>query len=384
MTHCGLHWHWLAHCPTAVNLPSRVTKAGVYQAWKKPIIVSVSQLSEPLMSSKPPEPPGKEAAPPKKLSNKKKRSPDAEAGRRSQLAFSRWPLACCVAFVLLYIFHPQIHALAPGIALTSLRNIAAVGMFYSFSWLLARSFRALMTRNGKTAGRRKVPRLLTELVSVTLFTIATMLAIGLLIGRSSGGVLASSGLIIAILGFAIRNVLADVLSGIALGLEAPFRIGDWVEFDSITTGRVTEIGWRTTRILTADDTYMILPNSQISRQMLTNYSAPRKHYQASVQIILRHTVAASEAKRLLQEAARLALENPGMVETQKAIVRATDYGVEGITYTIKYWVSNFAFDMECRDAMLAAIDQTLRDNQALPMIERVRLVVGEDKVVRGE
>lgn len=307
----------------------------------------------------------------------------AEPRRRRRPAFSPWPFAWCTAAVLLYVFHPQIHALLPGVAISSLRNVAAVAIFYSSSWLLARSFRAFVTRKGKATGRRRAPKLLSELVSVTLFTIATMLAIGLLIGKSSGGLLASSGLIIAILGFAIRNVLADVLSGIALGLEAPFRIGDWVEFDSITTGRVTEIGWRTTRILTADDTYMILPNSQISRQMLTNYSAPRKHYQASVQITLRHTVPASQAKPLLQEAAKLALENPGMVETQKAIVRATEYSAEGITYTIKYWVSNFAFDMECRDAMLAAIDSTLRENGALPRVEPVRLMLGEDKIVRS-
>src|SRR5690606_9627675 len=99
-----------------------------------------------------------------------------------------------------------------------------------------------LSRQGNSKGRRRAPRLVRELVSVTLFTVATMLAVGVLIGRSSGGVLASSGLIIAILGFAIRNVLADVLSGIALGLEAPFRIGDWVEFDTVTAGRVIEIG----------------------------------------------------------------------------------------------------------------------------------------------
>src|SRR5690606_7860799 len=123
---------------------------------------------------------------------------------------------------------------------------------------------------------------------------------------------------------------------------------------------VIEIGWRTTRILTADDIYMILPNSQISRQMLTNYSAPRKQYQATMQITLNHDVPVAQAKALLKEAARHALSNPGMVETQKPIVRATQYGTEGITYTIKYWVSNFAFDMECRDVMMAAVDETLR------------------------
>lgn len=320
------------------------------------------------------------------IATKKKRSAksEPEAGKKKRLAVSPWPFVGCVLSVLLYVFHPKIHAYMPGVELESLHNIAAVALFYSFGWLLAHTFRAFVSRKRKSgSSRRRAPKLLTELVSVTLFTLATMLAIGVLIGKSSGGILASSGLIIAILGFAIRNVLADVLAGIALGLEAPFRIGDWVEFDSITTGRVTEIGWRTTRILTADDIYMILPNSQISRQVLTNYSAPRKHYQASVQITLKHNVATLQARELLLEAAQRAQENPGMVATQPALVRATEYGAEGVTYIIKYWVSNFAFDLECRDAMLAAIDATLRENNALPFVEPVRLMLGEDKIVRG-
>ncbi|NYT84825.1 mechanosensitive ion channel [Pusillimonas harenae] len=274
--------------------------------------------------------------------------------------------------------------LLPSVPVSTLHNVAAITIFYSFSWLMARSFRAFTLRQRTGGGRRKAPKLLSELVSVTLFTIATMLAVSVLIGKSSGGVLASSGLIIAILGFAIRNVLADVLSGIALGLEAPFRIGDWVAFDTVTTGRVIEIGWRTTRILTADDTYMILPNSQISRQMLTNYSAPRKYYQATIQIVLGHDVPVTQARTLLKEAAKRAQDNPGMVETQKSIVRATLYSPEGITYTIRYWVSNFAFDMECRDAVLTAIDETLRKHEVSRRGTQVKLVLGQDKVVRGE
>src|SRR3546814_12960273 len=102
------------------------------------------------------------------------------------------------------------------------------------------------------------------------------------------GALAGSGIVVAIVGFALRNVIGDVFSGIALGIEAPYRIGDWVEMDSTVKGRIVEIGWRTTRLQTRDQTYMILPNSQIARQRLTNYSAPRRHYRATVPIGLDH------------------------------------------------------------------------------------------------
>ncbi|VDL08873.1 mechanosensitive channel protein [Bordetella pertussis] len=177
-----------------------------------------------------------------------------------------------------------------------------------------------------------------ELVSATLFAIATVATIGVFLGQSAGGILASSGLIIAILGFAIRNVLADVLSGIAIGVEAPYRIGDWVGFDATIRGRVTEIGWRTTRILTPNDTYMILPNSQISRQMLTNYSAPRKQYQGELEIVLSHDISISDGKQLLFDAALSTSPAESLAPGQKPRVRATAYTAEGVTYKIKYWV----------------------------------------------
>ena len=49
-------------------------------------------------------------------------------------------------------------------------------------------------------------------------------------------------MILAVLGFAIRNVVADTLSGIALSVEAPYRIGDWVDIEQVARGKVIEIG----------------------------------------------------------------------------------------------------------------------------------------------
>src|SRR5690606_36979459 len=196
----------------------------------------------------------------------------------------------------------------------AIQHLSTAALVYSLAWLLSRVVCRALARKGK--GKRKTPKLLSELLTAVLFTVATIVALGLMLGQQAGGILASSGLVIAILGFAIRNVLADVLSGVAIGLEAPYRIGDWVEFDTGTSGRVIEIGWRTTRILTPNGTYMILPNSHISRQMLTNYSAPRKHYQSSLQIVLGHDIPVSKAKDVLLTAAIAASRPISMGESQ--------------------------------------------------------------------
>lgn len=269
-----------------------------------------------------------------------------------------------------FIFHEQVFAsLSIKAEGDAVRKLSIVVGYFAAAALVARIIVAAIRRRNR--GQRKVPKLLGELITAALFLVAFAAAVALFLGQSAGGALASSGLMIAVLGFAIRNVLADVLSGVALGLEAPFRIGDWVEFDGTIRGKVIEIGWRTTRLLTRHDTYMILPNSQISRQRLTNFSAPKKHYRASLDILLGHDISISVAKRLLADAA---LSSSAVMQNPKPDVRAMEYGHDGIRYAVRYWVPSFVDDIDCRDQVLAAIDAAIREAKLPVPASRVRLI----------
>jgi small-conductance mechanosensitive channel len=289
---------------------------------------------------------------------------------RSRFFWFFWPAFLFALSIIAYVFHDlAIQRLAPDADPNGIRQLCAAAAYYSGAWLLARIIGAALKRAGN--GRRKTPKLLRELVTAALFLAATVATVAMLLGQSAGGALASSGLIIAILGFAIRNVLADVLSGIALGLEAPFRIGDWVEIDGAIRGRVIEIGWRTTRLQARNDTYMILPNSQISRQRMTNYSAPRKQYRASLEIVLGHDIPVSQGKELLAAAAA---STDIILKSPKPDVRALSYDAEGVRFAVRYWVPSFVDDIDCRDDMLVAVDAAIRERGLPPPYSRVKLV----------
>lgn len=286
-----------------------------------------------------------------------------------------WPLFTVALSISAYIFHDALFQhFAPHADRNAVRQLSIAGIYYSGAWLVARLIGSALKR--PASNRKKSPKLLRDLITAALFLAATIATVAMLLGQSAGGALASSGLIIAILGFAIRNVLADVFSGIALGLEAPFRIGDWVEIDGVIRGRVIEIGWRTTRLLTRNDTYMILPNSQISRQRLTNYSAPKKHYRTNVEIVLGHDIPVEKGKTLLAEAAR----SVGVaVESREPDVRILSYDTEGVKYAIRYWVPSFVDDIDCRDAVLAAVDATIRQHGLKPPLTRVKFLAPADQ-----
>ncbi|MDN5787517.1 mechanosensitive ion channel family protein [Pseudorhodobacter sp.] len=249
-------------------------------------------------------------------------------------------------------------------------SLAVKGLaYFASAWLASRILS--MALDQATARRRPYPRLLRDLIAALLFLIAFTATVSLFMGQGAIGALAGSGLILAMLGFAIRNVVADTLSGVALGVEGPFRIGDWVDIDGLARGKVIEIGWRTTRILTRDATYMILPNSLIARQRIINYSAPKPQYRAQVSITLDHTMPIGEARKVMlaaMKSAKLIQQEPS------PDVRVQAYEEGGITYALRFWLSRFDRDVDCRDEVYSVVDEALRETGSAAPRRRIELV----------
>jgi len=237
-----------------------------------------------------------------------------------------------------------------------LRDGALVLAFFTGAHLVHAVVASRLMQRRK--GRRPVPKVVLDLLWFLLMALSTLASLSLVFRDDLSGILTGSGLVLAVLGFAIRNVLADVFSGLALGIEAPFRIGDWVRIETLAEGRVQEIGWRTTRLVSRDSTHLILPNSQISRQRITNFSAPRPEYRDHAELTLPAELAVAEAQALIRAAAAGA----GSIAPDKPPeVQVTHYAPEGISYRVKYWVPRHDRALDCRNEVLSLIDAALRE-----------------------
>lgn len=249
--------------------------------------------------------------------------------------------------------------------------VVTAAAYFAIAWFASRLSSVLLDKIG---GRRPHPRLLKDLISAFIFMLAFIATSALYMGQGTFGALAGSGIILALLGFAIRNVVADTLSGIALAIEAPFRIGDWIDIDTLAQGKVIEIGWRTTRLQTLDGTYVILPNSQISRQRITNYSAPKREFRAQINITLDHVLPIEKARKVIMQA----LSEARMIQQEPAPdVRVRSYEEGGICYTVRYWVPKFERAIDCRDEIYNLIDDGLRRAGSVAPYRRIQLVRAE-------
>ncbi|WP_272005509.1 mechanosensitive ion channel family protein [Roseovarius sp. ZX-A-9] len=281
-----------------------------------------------------------------------------------------WPLLLMGLSMGLILFQSDI---AHHLGTDETLSLGITGLaYFAAAWLASRVLALLLDQ---TASRRRpYPKLLKDLIAALLFLVAFTATVTLFMGQGAVGALAGSGLILAMLGFAIRNVVADTLSGIALGVEGPFRIGDWIDIDGLARGKVIEIGWRSTRILTRDAAYMILPNSEIARQRITNYSAPKPSYRAQISITLDHTMPIGEARKIMLEA----MKSAKLIQQDPAPdVRVLAYEEGGITYALRYWISRFDRDVDCRDELYSLVDDALRRAGSIAPHRRIELVRAE-------
>ncbi|WP_105423620.1 mechanosensitive ion channel family protein [Neorhizobium sp. T25_27] len=128
-------------------------------------------------------------------------------------------------------------------------------------------------------GRPREARLIQDLLVAMVYLGALLSVMAFVFGVPIGTLLATSGVVAIILGLALQNTLGDVFSGIALTLGRPYVIGDWISLSDGTEGRIVASNWRSTYILTGMHNLVVLPNSVLAKQGLTNVSKPDENHQ---------------------------------------------------------------------------------------------------------
>jgi small-conductance mechanosensitive channel len=97
--------------------------------------------------------------------------------------------------------------------------------------------------------------------------------------------LATGGVLGIAVGFAAKDTLANLFSGVFIMADAPYEIGDYIYLDDRLRGKVTDIGLRSTRILTRDDVEVTVPNAVVAASKIINESAgPHEKLRVRVKI----------------------------------------------------------------------------------------------------
>lgn len=167
--------------------------------------------------------------------------------------------------------------------------------------------------------------------------------------------LASAGVIGIAVGFAAKDTLANLFAGLFILADAPYRLGDFVVLDDGTRGLVTEIGLRSTRLLTRDDIAVIVPNSLMSAGRIINESAgPSAHERVRCPLSVAYGTDLDKVRSVLEDVVS-GLEIFVHEAPRTPRVRFRRFGDSGVELEVLAWIRDPVQRGPAIDLLIVAI-----------------------------
>jgi len=190
----------------------------------------------------------------------------------------------------------------------------------------------LMTRGGKVPIQRFVHQIILIVIGVFSLLGYGSYAFGWDIDKF----LAGSAVVSIVLGLALQETLGNFFSGLVMQASSPFNIGNWIVVAGVE-GRVVDMNWRAVTIHTQDDNFVVIPNSTIAKEQITNFHAPTVSTACNVRIALESEMIPGEVIGIFTRAVR---EVPGVLPQPEPEIRLEKFEGSTILYGIKFWIDN--------------------------------------------
>ena len=118
-----------------------------------------------------------------------------------------------------------------------------------------------------SAIRLDAPRILQDLLSGIAYVVVALIVLSGS-GIDLRGIVATSAVMTAVIGFSLQDTLGNIMGGMAVQMDRTIRVGDWIRVGE-TEGQVMEIRWRQTSIETRDWDTVVIPNSLLMKGTVT-------------------------------------------------------------------------------------------------------------------
>lgn len=150
--------------------------------------------------------------------------------------------------------------------------------------------------------------------------------------------LASAGIVGIAVGFAAKDTLANLFSGVFILADTPYKIGDYIVMDDGQRGKITHIGLRSTRMITRDDVEVTVPNSIMGNSKVTNQSGgPHPKFRIRVKVGVAYGTDTDRVREILME---IAMNEPLVTETPEPRIRFRAFGASSLDFELLCWIED--------------------------------------------
>ncbi|MDZ7716582.1 MAG: mechanosensitive ion channel family protein [Balneolaceae bacterium] len=204
--------------------------------------------------------------------------------------------------------------------------------------------------------KMQIPALVRSLVTVLILITTILLIIRYVFGQDLSGLLVASSVVAAVIAFALQDFLGGLIAGISLNIQPPFEVGDWIRVID-KEGEVIDVNWRATTMRTIDRTYLVVPNSIITKEEIVNFYEPTRLHALQLSVGVEYDAPPSLVKDTLISCA---VDTDGIRNKPQPQCRLTNFGDFAITYTIKCYIDDHTLSEEIKDGIMTRIWYALK------------------------
>lgn len=225
-----------------------------------------------------------------------------------------------------------------------------------------------------------VPRLLANIFTLVFSLLLVSWIAADIFGFHLTAVLATSAVFSLVLGLALQDTLGNLFSGVALQIDRPFSIGDWVEIHNGSekwNGQVQEISWRATTLMGFADELILIPNRLIAQSQLLNFSHLQKPARLNQAFRFRFDVNIPLARKSLLDGLASV---PQVLSDPPPRTLITDVTESWITIKVFYSLEDYGMRYRTGDVILTNILDQIRKNNLALATPVLNLVTDESDV----
>lgn len=194
--------------------------------------------------------------------------------------------------------------------------------------------------------KMEIPRILSDVALIAFFIVSVLVILYYETDVDLTGIFTTAGVLSIVIGLALQDTLGNVFAGLALQMERPYKVGDWISF-GLFEGVVTDVSWRSTQFRTRTNDLVTVPNSTISKESFINHNAPSPVSGRLIHIGVSYHHPPAEVKRVLLAACK---EVAGILDRPQPLCRLHSFDAYSVNYQVKFWLKDWAAALDIDEA----------------------------------
>ncbi len=213
-------------------------------------------------------------------------------------------------------------------------------------------------------------------VATVVIVLGAAIRLGARLGLPTYSLVTGLGIGGAAVALAGRETLSNLIGTIAILLDQPFKMGDFIVIGEGDSGTVTEIGLRSTRIRRLDGILVSVPNSNLANMKITNESAPVAQAQISVPVGVAYGSCLTEVEQALLTVSQRC---DYVVPKPAPSVRLLRFGDSALEFALLVWISQPEFRARATDRINRAILEEFEKRRIRMPCSKSEICIGEEK-----